>query len=1302
MQVCPNCAAESPDRFRLCGFCGTELRPDLEHELRRTVTVLFSDLKGSTSMGEALDSEALFEVLSRYFDAMRGPLERHGGKIEKLIGDAILAVFGLPIVHEDDPLRAVRAAAECQAALADLNRDLRQAYGVQLTNRTGLATGEATVGLARAGEHVLTGAVVQLAMELEAAAPPMGVLLAESTHRALGGRAAVQPVPLPAAADPAAGECAYELIRLTAAAETPARTAEAPRPEAAFCPNCGEENPAAFRVCGTCGASLAPGEGPEESRKTVTIVFCDLKAADPTGRPLPADALRRVVTRGFEVARGVVEHHGGSAEKFIGDAVVAVFGMPVLHEDDALRAVRTATSLQAALGALAAELRDEEVHLAARIGVNTGLVVAGDATPGLHLVTGDAVNTAARLEQAAPEDGILVGQSTYHLVRDAVDVEEVAPLVLKGKAEPVVAYRLVAVRGLEGRSRRHHAPMVGRAAELDRLRASFHESVVQNGPRLVTVLGEAGLGKSRLVREFEGYLGEMARVLRGRCLAYGQGITFWPISEIVRSAAGIAETDGPRVARRKVAALVGDREVADRLAAIAGLSAQPYPMAELFWAVRRAFEILARRQPLVVVIDGIQWAEPALVDLVEHVVTTSSEAPIQLVCLARLELLDARPEWAPGLRSTRLPLGPLSAEEADEVLANLLGAGTGADLADLRRRVGAAAQGNPLFMEQMVSMLVDNGALRLDDGRLVRGDETAEIALPPTIQALLAARVDQLPRDERSVVEPAAVVGYEFSEPAVDALVAEPVRPKVEPALGSLVGRQFVRPDPDAAGGLAGESAYRFVNLLVRDAAYEGLLKRSRVAFHERYVTWADRVNRERGRELEFEEILGYHLEQAYRYRTEFGPADAEAVAVGRDGARRLASAGRRAFGRGDMSAATNLLRRAAALLPEHDHDRLALLPELGEALLELGDFAQADAVLSAAIVAAEATQDEGTKAHAGLVQSLLRYYRGGDVDGWSSGALALAEVAIRTFERLDDSAGLTRAWRLVYGVHATALRFGAAARAAERVVEYARQAGDARQESRGGTGYAQAALLGPVAVHEAIRRCAEILARVQGDRRSEALVLLAIAELEGMDGAFVSAREHYTRARTMLLDLGKSAYAVSTSMRTSRVERLAGEVATAEQQLRRDFEALDAMGERYMLSTVAALLGQAVLAQGRIDEARGLAERARELTDADDVGSQALWRSLQARILALQGNAAEAVAMARTAVNAIRPADSPVLLGDALVDLGDVLAAARGPAAAQAPRREALALYETKGNRVAAQQVRLRLDEERQTSPSR
>src|SRR4051794_7868013 len=1051
------------------------------------------------------------------------------------------------------------------------------------------------------------------------------------------------------------------------------------------CPNCGEENPERFRLCGFCGTPLAPASAAAEVRKTVTIIFSDLKGSTALGETLDSEALREVMSRYFDAMRTEIERHGGLVEKYIGDAVMAVFGLPTLHEDDALRAVRAAHGMRRALERFNDELETSiGIRLANRTGVHTGEVVTGDSSTGQRLVTGDPVNTAARLEQAAPANEVLIGELTYRLVRDAVEIEPVEALELKGKAERVPAYRLIAVRGEEAQARRQDMPLVGRQAELGVISSAFEQAVESESPRLLTVIGDAGVGKSRLIREFVDSVSARATVVHGRCLSYGEGITFWPLVEIIRAAADIQEDDPPPAARQKLRALVGDADVAARIASIAGLNPTPFPLPELHWGARRLLELLAERQPLVVVLDDLHWAEPAFLDFVEHVLDDAS-APILLLATARHEFLETRPELADREAASHLNLAPMSAADSSQIVENVLGQ---SDLSEsVRGRIVAAAEGNPLFVEQMISMLIESGALRNVEGRWVRLDESGEIIVPPTIQALLAARLDRLARDERAVIEPAAVVGLEFAEPAVAALTSDAVRPDVSRHLGTLERRRLVRAEPSTS---TGEHGYRFHHLLIRDAAYNGMLKRARATLHERLVAWADKANAEVDRGVEFEEILAYHLEQAYRYLGELGPLDAHGIEVGRDAARRLTNAGRRAFARGDMHAAANLFGRAVTVLPVDDAGRLALLPDLAETLIERGRFAEAMAALEEAGAAADERWDARLGAHAALMAILVDQYRGGGGE-FSRRALRVAEDAIDVFEREDDHEGLVKVWRVRFGARMMIGNYDDAANAAAQIIEHAQAAGDARNERRGGYLYAQTALTGPTPVDEAIARCESVVSRSEDDHRTEGLVLVVLGELHAMRGEFDLARECYERGRLMLEDLGRSLLSSSTSINGWRIEFLAGDLGAAERELLRDFDRLAEVGEEFLLSTVAARLATVLVAAGRSDEAARFVATAEATSAPDDIEAQALWRGAKARHLAAAKVHHESVILASEAVALVRPTDSPVFPGDALVPLAEVLRAAGRVNDASPPLTEAIDLYAAKGSvacRDRAQQI--------------
>ena len=431
------------------------------------------------------------------------------------------------------------------------------------------------------------------------------------------------------------------------------------------CPSCNEENPAKFRLCGYCGTPLAQATAalpPQELRKTVTLLFTDLKDSTVLGETLDSEAMHEVKERYFAAMSAEIERHGGKIEKYIGDAIMAVFGLPRSHEDDALRAVRAAVGMQKILAKLNKGLKARfGCELKNRTGVNTGEVVTtDDPTRDQKMATGDAVNVTARLEAAAPVNEILIGEVTYRLVRDAVQAEPVEPLTLKGKSQPVPAYKLIAVYGEDGNVRRHEMPVVGREQELAALEQAWEEVTTQRQARLVTVIGDAGVGKTRLVREIMDRLSARgARILSGRALPYGDGITYWPLRGMVLGAATIHQDDTPEQAQEKILACVRDRDVADRLASAVGLSSTAFSMQDIAWAARRFLQTLACESPIVALFDDIHWAEPAFLDLMENLLDSIDGAPVLMLGTSRHDLLESRATWSERPRARRLVLQPL-------------------------------------------------------------------------------------------------------------------------------------------------------------------------------------------------------------------------------------------------------------------------------------------------------------------------------------------------------------------------------------------------------------------------------------------------------------------------------------------------------------------------------------------------------------------------------------------------------------------------------------------------------------------
>ena len=1003
-----------------------------------------------------------------------------------------------------------------------------------------------------------------------------------------------------------------------------------------------------------------------ELRKTVTVVFMDLVRSTSLWEELDPEALHKLMSRYFETVAGVVTHHGGSVEKYIGDAVMAVFGIPALHEDDALRAVRAAAEVRGELGRLNAELETVwGVRLAVRTGVNTGEVIAGASSAENALVTGDAVNVAARLEQVAEADEILIGEATWRLVRDAVRVEPAGETELRGRTRAARAFRLVEVLpGAPGLSRRLDAPLVGRELELAQLRQAFERTARERRPYLFTVLGAAGVGKSRLAQEFLATLDGGAGTLGGRCLPYGEGITFWPVAEIVRQALG----DEPRAA---IVELLGDDEaelVAARVEAAIGRSHAAGSAEETFWAIRRVVEELARRSPLVLVIEDLHWGESTLLDLVEHLADWTHDAPLLLLCLARPELLDERPGWAGGkLNAVSILLQPLSEGECEELIDFLLG-GDALDQAS-RAAIRGGAEGNPLFVEQMLALLAENGA-------------HAGPSIPPTIQALLAARLDRLGPGERTVIEAAAVVGKEFWRSAVEQLIPDEARASVGAHLLALIRKQLLRPGQVP---FQGEPGFRFEHVLIQDAAYRGISKERRAHLHERFAAWLERTAAPRL--SEYEEILGYHLEQTYSCRRALGIVDEHTSAVAARASDLLAGAGRRAFDRGDMAAAANLFQRALALHPERNRE---LASELAEALSVIGELLPAGEVLRAALARAEADGDARLETHFRLEALLLR--AGTDPHFDSATLLETSESAIAEFERSGDHLGLAKAWRAVAEVHLTTCRWGLSADALERALVHAERAGEERERTLALVHLANALYWGPTPVREAIGRCEEMLAQTAGRPTVEANLLCYLGGLRGMDGDFDRALELVGRGRGIFEQLGHRRGVASQALVAGPLKLLAGDPHGAEAELRDAWATLEAMGESAILSSITGFLAEAVYAQARYAEVESLTAVSEKAAADDDAASQIAWRAVRAKGAARRSELAAAERLGRDAVALADETDSLTMRADVRSALAEVMTLAEREDEARALIAQALELYDAKGNQAGARALTERL----------
>ena len=1020
-------------------------------------------------------------------------------------------------------------------------------------------------------------------------------------------------------------------------------------------------------------------------RKVVSIVFADVAGSTTLGQGLDAEVMRRLMQRYFDTLSTVLERHGGTVEKFIGDAVMAVFGVPHAHEDDALRAVRAAVEMRNALAVLNEDFESTwNVTVQVRIGVSTGEVVAGDPAEDASFAVGGAINLAARLEQAAAPGEILIGKVTERLVRDGIELEQAGTLELKGFAEPVPAWRVLDVvpGAVVGWARSDDAPLVGRATELELLRETLRRVEDRNRCELVTVFGPAGVGKSRLVREFVGTVEDRATAITGRCLPYGDGITFWPIVGLIREAAGIMDTDTTEEAQTKLAALLpadGDGPLIEaRLRPLLDESVGP-SIQETFWAVRKLLEQLASSRPLVVIVDDIQWGEPTFLDLLEYAANGIAAAPVLVLCMARPELVETRPSWTlerPG--ATLLGLQPLSERASAGLMTNLLGGGELDE--DVLNRIAGVAEGNPLYLEQTLRMLVDDGVLRRNGRWTVAGDLEA-IAIPPTVHAVLTARLDRLDAEERSVLEAAAVIGRVFSWDAVAALSAGAAG-DIGPSLQALTRKGLVGPE---VGPLEEEDAFRFEHILIRDAAYNGIPKSVRADLHTRFADWAE----ERTRELagEYEEIVGYHLEQAYSYEVELGAGEG-AAGLGRRAAVLLCEAGDRAFARGDMPAAVKLLSRSAALFPSDDNQRLELLPRLAFALLETGDFARLQETTAETTQAAEASGDVGLRAHAVILNLWIRLFT--DPVGWAEEAEKEATSAAAAFKDVGDDRGLTKAWSLLALVHIFRCRFVAAEHAWREAAAHAHRAGDRRDELESLAWVPLMTWAGPTTAEDGIARCDEIRNSVGGDKKAVASALIAKAVFEAGLDRIDESRACIADAKALLSEAALTVWLRGPLAQFAGwAELLAGDPEAAERELRAGYDVLGEIGEVAWLSTVAAILGEAVYQQGRLDEAEELANVSESVTAPDDVYSHVTWRSVRAKVHARRSEAEAAERLAREAVELAETGDFLHLQWYALMTLAEVLQLLGNGSEAGEAAQLAVAVAERKGSVVGARTAR-------------
>jgi DNA-binding SARP family transcriptional activator/tetratricopeptide (TPR) repeat protein len=976
------------------------------------------------------------------------------------------------------------------------------------------------------------------------------------------------------------------------------------------------------------------------TRKTATVLYADLAASHVLAAPPDPETLGRLLERYSTVSQRALEGHGGMVEILGGGALMAIFGVPQAHEDDALRSLRAAIDLREEMQALGGELEP-------RIGVSTGEVFVGSSAPAS--VSGAVIGAAKRLEEAAAAGEILLGAATVRLARDAVKVSplEQRPLGKEGLLDAWPLLELI--EGAPAIPRRFEAPLVGRRQELAELRRAFEAMNTDSRFRLVVLVGEPGIGKTRLAREFVSAVAQEASVLVGRCASYGQGATWLPLVEILREAG--AET--PESLSALLSAEQDGGLVARRIAGATGLADDPAPLEETNWAFRRLFETLASRRPLVVVFEDVHWAEPTLLDLIEQLEEQAS-GPVLLLCLTRPELFETRAAWA----QRALTLAPLPEAEVGMLVDSLQ-----VDLdADGRARVVEFAEGNPLFAEQLVVHASEKGADSLD-------------LASPSIEALLVSRLDFLSTEQRVLLQSAAVIGRRFSRAAVLNLsLADPAATDV--TLRSLIEKGLLRQ-------VEGENSMAFHHVLVRNAAYAGIPKGVRADSHERAADWLERAAGTRLQE--YEEIVGYHLEQAVRYRSELELVDGRARSLAARAAECFGRAGRRALARSDARAAAALLRRATSLLDLRDPSRLSLLPELGRALCESGDLDGAEAVLEDVIEQARATADDTLEARALVWKLNVGPLRGAALEECLAGTTRVIAV----LERAEDDIGLAQALLLAGKLEFWLGQSAVAARSLERALVNARRASDRRDEIETISWLLIGLTFGATPATEAIGRCEEIRRHAAGEPLLEAFTLTARAYLDAMQGRMKRSRTTIARGRELFRDLGARVTWAGAGQVAGSIELLGGDALGAERVLRPAFDLLEQVGEVAFLSTVAADLSEALYRQGQYDEADRFNHVSEEAAAPDDILSQASWRAVRAKLTARDGVFEEAERLARDGVEIAAKTDYLDLRGRTLMSLAEVLRLGGRGAEGMRVGQEALVMFEEKENLVSARRAR-------------
>jgi class 3 adenylate cyclase/tetratricopeptide (TPR) repeat protein len=1055
----------------------------------------------------------------------------------------------------------------------------------------------------------------------------------------------------------------------------------------AFCTECGTENPPQARFCLACGTELAAAPAPpppSEERKVITAIFVDLVGSTARSEQLDPEDVKALVAPYHARVRAELERHGGTFEKFSGDAVLALFGSPKAHEDDPERAIRAGLAVRNGIAELNAE--DEWLDLHIRIGIHTGeaLVMLG-ARPseGEWSAAGDVLNTAARIQSAAPRDGILVGRATYLATQNAFEFREAEPVQAKGKSEVVSVWEVVAARDGAPPRPSDETPLVGREEELDELLGFCIGMLDERRAGIATIVGSPGIGKSRLLHELASRLEERCNVHWGRCLSYGEGITYWPITEIVKSAAGIMRSDDPETVAAKLDMFLEGlatedvdelRTIAAALSNLIGIPTTPrgtyasseISQAELHWGIRRTLQLLATERPTAVVVEDLHWAEPTLLELIAYVAGEDTEAPLVLVCSARPDLEETSPGFlgSEGRRRT-VELQTLGADQAAALLADLTGDPALA-MTPFASALIENAGGNPLFLEETVRMLRDQGLIDLERWR---SGEARDLPIPTSVQGLISSRLDRLAREEKQLAHHASVVGPVFWAGAVAHLGVEDGGPPDDPrpGLGELERRDFVA--HKAASTVKGEDEYAFKHILMRDVAYSQVPKGRRAQLHLRFSDWVTVV---RGKAEEFIEIVAWHLEQACGLSREVARSPIEPPV--REAAEALAKAAGRAERRESLREAHRYYTRGLDVLrDEHSDLRAELRLRRADILMMLGELKDACDELEEVAEQAPAL---------------------GRADVECEALLLLGDIDQRQGRAADAHERLTKAQELARSTGDAYLRSKVAFVLAAFVADFEGQYEQATDGLRSAIAIAEeiddvalvaeghlrlAAILmnrGDLADAEGELRCCLKLAGELGSHRVEAEATSWLGMIAYHRGDPDEGERLCRQARTWFERTGDSYFQAQNLVKGLAMFALAeGRPNEAEAWLREAMPVALQIGGWVAVEAYRYLV-EALVAQDRLDDARELTVFAARNVPEEDAYARSSLLLAEALVATAGGESATAATAFAEALRLIEDLGMPFELGEARMALGTSLRSFGDLTGARAELERARAIF--------------------------